>query len=82
MIFLFVRVIYTLVGTFDSAISPYSGKIVYRAVLGALMEYLASITLSFFGVMTREIKEPDERRTENGLPLQERSDGPPKPTIV
>lgn len=70
--FLTIRTIYTVASSFDESINMYSGPLVYRVVLGALMEYIVTIDMIAFGIITRNIRRDKKLVTEKGVPLQQR----------
>ena len=70
LIFLVVRISYTIAGTFVKSINPYTGPIGYRVALEALMEYFATIELTIFGLATRSIQKKNDNSLETGIPLQ------------
>ena len=69
LVFLCVRIGYTVAGTFDNSVNPYTGPIGYRVGLGALMEYLATVELTIFGLITRRIKEKKGGGSETSMPM-------------
>lgn len=79
LVFLGVRIIYSVVGTFIVAINPYTGLIGYRIGLEALMEYFASIGLTMVGLITRNIRQRKTDGIHSGLPLQQRPQAPMTP---
>jgi len=54
--FLSIRVLYSLISTFDASINAFSGPITYRIILAVLMELLVVIIFTVFGILTRNIK--------------------------
>ena len=56
-----VRILYSLISQFDKGINAYTGPLVYRVVLAALMEFIIITILAVFGLVTRGIrlKEPN-----------------------
>lgn len=59
--FLGIRILYSTVAVFDTSINSQTGPLVYRVVLGVVMELLVVIVLLGFGIATRRVGRVEEK---------------------